>query len=351
MSKLFYKALGKKEKWPNIEKAHPASLTYDDVLLIPQNSNIESRSHVETRIKFGPYFLEKPIISAPMDTISGEKMARELAKNGALGTIPRGDINKRLNICESLSKDDVPAIYCVGLRNAYDESKLLKEKGAKVILIDVAHGGMEAVKKMAKKIKNELDLYIIAGNIVTFEEANEYKKNNVDVARVGVGPGGTCITRLVAGTGFPQLSAVFETTSAGIPVIADGGIKKSADFAKAIAAGALAVMIGSLFAGTDETPGAVRNGKKIARGQASVAYMKDNGVETGEFRSAEGISLEVPVKGPVSKVLDELMGGLRSAMTYSGAKSIEEFHKKAVFCLVSPSVDKESKPWLSEIKK
>ncbi len=349
MSKVFYKALGKTEEWPNLTGTLPSSLTYDDVLLIPQNSEVKSRSSVEIKVQFGPYTLTKPIISAPMDTITGERMVRELARLGALGTIPRGDITQRLKICETLTKDNVPAVYCVGLKNGYEEAKLLGEKGAKVILVDVAHGGMRAVREVAQKIKNELGLYVIAGNIVTYSEAVELKKSQVDVARVGVGPGGMCITRLVAGTGFPQLSAVFETTSANIPVIADGGIKKPADFAKAIAAGASLVMIGSLFAGYDETPGAVKNGKKFARGQASASYMKDNGVETGEFRTAEGISLEVPVKGPVEKLIDELMGGLRSAMTYAGAQSLEEFQQKAVFTAVSPTVLNESKPWLADL--
>src|ERR1035437_7301089 len=153
MSKVFYKALGKTEEWPNLTGTLPASLTYDDVLLIPQNSDVKSRSSVEIMVKFGPYILTKPIISAPMDTITGERMARAFARLGAIGTIPRGDITERLRICEVLTKDNVPAVYCVGLKSAYDESKLLKEKGAKVILIDVAHGGMRLVREMAKKIK------------------------------------------------------------------------------------------------------------------------------------------------------------------------------------------------------
>lgn len=349
MSKLFYKALGKKEQWPNITGVIPSSLTYDDVLLVPQSSEIVSRSHVETKVKFGPYILEKPIVVAPMDTITGEKMVREFARLGALGTIPRGDINQRLEICGRLSKEGIPALYSIGIKNGFEEAKLLKEKGAKIILIDIANGGMISVKELARKIKKELKLFVIAGGVVTFEEANDYKKYGVDFARVGVGPGGTCITRLVAGTGFPQLSAVFETTESGIPVIADGGIKKPGDFAKAIAAGAVVAMIGSFFAGTDETPGKAKNGKKTTRGQASVEYMKANGVETGEFRSAEGVSIEVPVKGPVAPLIEELMGGLRSAMTYSGARDIKDFQKKAVFTMVSPATANESKPWLSEV--
>ena len=130
---------------------------------------------------------------------------------------------------------------------------------------------MESVRELAVRIKQELKLWVIAGNIVTYEEAVTYRKSNIDIARVGVGPGGTCITRLIAGSGYPQLSAIFETISAKIPVIADGGIKKPGDFAKAIAAGATMAMLGSLFAGYDETPATVRNGMKIVRGQASVS--------------------------------------------------------------------------------
>ena len=348
MSKIFYKALGKKETWPDLTWANPTTLTYDDVLLMPQNSSVVSRSSVDTSVKFGPYKLEKPIIAAPMDTISGEKMIRKLAELGAIGILPRGDIKERLTLCEIFTQEKIPCVYAVGLKNGMEEATLLKEKGAEMILVDVAHGGMERVKQLAHEIKKKLGVYVIAGNIVSYEQAREYKKHDIDWARVGVGPGGLCITRLVAGTGFSQLSAVFETTSADIPVIADGGIKGPGHFAKAIAAGAGMVMIGSLFAGTDEAPGEVVKGFKVARGQASAEYMKDNGVETGEFRTAEGISIKVPVKGPVEKIVNDLMGGLRSAMTYSGAESLEDFQKKAEFALVSESGREESKPWLKD---
>jgi IMP dehydrogenase len=349
MSKTFYKALGEKEQWPNITGINPASLTYDDVLLVPQISQIKSRSEVDTTVQFGPFTLTKPIIAAPMDTICGEDMIRELHRLGAIGILPRGDIDQRKKLCQEFSGENINCVYAVGLKNGFEEAKLLKENGAKMILLDVAHGGMVEVVKVAKKIKEELSLAIIAGNIVTYEEAIIYKKDSVDVARVGVGPGGLCITRLVAGSGFPQLSAVFETTSANIPVIADGGVKKPGDFAKAIAAGATIVMIGSLFAGADEAPGELVDGYKVARGQASHAYMKDNGVEAGEFRSAEGVSIKVPVKGPVKHLVHDLMGGLRSAMTYAGAVNIQEFQKKAVFCKVSPATLEENIPWLSKI--
>lgn len=351
VSKLFYRSLGTNETWPNISIFHPASLTFDDVLLVPQNSKVSSRKEIDTSVQFGPYTLEKPLITAPMDTISGEKMIRELGRLGAIGTLPRGDLKERLEICERLTNDNIPCLYAVGLKNAYEEANELKSKGAKVILLDVAHGGMEKVVEMGRKIKEELGLYVVAGNIVTFDQAKSYKENKIDYARVGVGPGGLCITRLVAGSGFPQLSAILEATESGINVIADGGIRKPADFAKAIASGASVVMMGSIFSGTNETPGDVIEGdKKNVRGQASLEYMKDNGVENGEFRSAEGVSIEVPLKGPVENVINDLMGGLRSAMSYAGAQTIKEFQEKAVFTLITSSSRDESVPWMSEYK-
>lgn len=349
MSKVFYKALGKKEEWPNITGVNPASLTYDDVLLVPQNSSVISRTAVDTSVKFGPYKLTIPIVAAPMDTVCGEEMIRELSKLGAIGILPRGDINERVALCDKFEKEGVKAVYAVGLKKGIEEAKLLTSKGAKIILVDVAHGGMKSAKELAAEIRRKFKVHVMAGNIVTYDEAIEYKKSGIDYARVGVGPGGLCITRLVAGSGFSQLSAVFETTSTGMPVIADGGIKGPGHFAKAVAAGAMMVMIGSLFTGTDEAPGELIKGYKVARGQASAEYMKDNGVETGEFRTAEGVSIKVPAKGPVKNIIYDLMGGLRSAMTYSGAVNIKDFQKKAMFAVVSESGREEGKPWLASL--
>jgi IMP dehydrogenase len=350
MSKIFYKSLGRVEKWPDISGAYPSSLTYDDVYLVPQNSTIASRSHVDTSIKFGPYTLSKPIVVAPMDTISGEKMIREMHRLGAIGSLPRGDIAKNAALCKKLSKQKIPCLYAVGLKNGYEEASALVKNGAKMILVDVAHGGSIPAQELAQKIKKTLKVHVVAGNIVTYDEAKSYKKHGIDTIKVGVGPGGLCSTRIVAGTGFPQLSAIFETTHSKLPVIADGGIKQPGDFAKAIAAGATIVMMGSLFGGTDEAPGKRgKNGLISVRGQASHEYMKDNGVITNEFRSAEGISVQVHPQGPVEKIVTHLMGGLRSAMAYAGAKNIEEFQAKAQFVLASSSAKEEGKPWIKSV--
>lgn len=350
MSKTFYKYLNQTETWPNLSNIYPSSLTYDDVYLVPQTSAIASRTTVDTSVQFGPYTLKKPIISAPMDTISGERMIRELAKLGAMGTLPRGDLAERIDICKRLTKENIPCMYAVSLKNGYEEAGELQKAGAQLVVVDVAHGGSVPAQELAQKIKKELNLTVALGNIVTYTEGLSYKEHNIDIAKVGVGPGGLCKTRVVAGTGFPQLSAIFEVTETNLPVIADGGVKQAGDVAKAIAAGATVVMIGSYFAGTDETPGDyTMNGKKIARGQASKEYMEDHKISTNEFRAAEGISVEINPRGPVARIVEELMGGLRSAMTYAGAQNIKEFQEKAQFIVTTSSAQREGVPWIKSV--
>lgn len=348
MSKEFYYALGKTITWPNFPGNFPppSAITYDDVLLVPQtDTKIESRTKPDLSIKFGPFNLKIPVVSAPMDTVSGETMIRELAHLGAIGSLPRNkNINESLKLCERFSQDKIPCLYSIGLKNALEEAFQFKKRGAQMILLDLAHGGMEKVRKTAGEIKGRLGLSIVAGNIVTYEQAEKYQESGVDIARVGVGPGGVCKTRLVAGTGFPQMSAIFETVETGIYVIADGGVRYPGDAAKALAAGAKMLMIGSMLAATDETPGEIIDGQKILRGQASGAYMQENGVEEGEYRAAEGIETMVPVRGPVRNIIYEICGGIRSAMAYIGASNIEEFQKKAVFNLVSFSAAVEGQP-------
>lgn len=348
MSKTFYGFLGKRFTWPDLPPGAPCatSITYDDVLLIPQpNTGVGRREEIDLSVKFGPYTLRVPIISAPMDTVSGETMISKLAELGAIGTLPRNDdFSITLSLCKKFTKSKTPCVYAVGLKNAVKEAEELQKEGAKIILLDVAHGGMKKVIQTASKVKESTTLTIILGNIVTYDQAVVYKQAGIDIARVGVGPGGACTTRLIAGNGFPQLSAIFETTSADIPVIADGGIRQPGDAAKALAAGARMIMLGSMFAGAEETPGEIINGMKEYRGQASASYMKDNGVSTNEFRAAEGISTQVPARGSVEHVVNNITGGVRSAMSYAGARNLAEFQEKAQFVLATQSVQRESQP-------
>lgn len=345
VSKKFYQALGRVEIWPEITGANACGITYDDVLLVPQvKTQIHTRRLPDISVQLGPYRLKKPIMASPMDTITGEKMVRLMHRLGGIAVLPRGDLKQNLKLCRQLSKDKVACVYAVGLKEYLKEVREYKKRGAKVILIDVAHGGMKRAMAAAVEIKDKLKLAVMASTIASYSQAMEYKKLGIKMARVGVGPGGLCITRLVAGAGMPQLSAIWETAESGLQIIADGGIRKPADLAKAIAAGADLVMIGSLLAGTEETPGEVIGGRKKARGQASADYMQDNGLELGEFRAAEGIDTMVELKGSAERVINDLVAGLRSAMSYTGVKNIKEFQEKAEFVLVSKATGKENQP-------
>ncbi len=345
MSKVFYKALGKIEVWPKITGVNPCGITFDDVLLVPQaDTVVYSRKLPDTTVKLGPYRLRKPIITAPMDTISGEKMVRLMDKLGAISILPRGDLEKNLKLCRKFTREKVVCVYAVGLKNSFKEAELFKKAGAKVILIDVAHGGMRRAVSRAQEIQEKLRLTVIGSTVASFRQAEEYRKVGVKMARVGVGGGGLCITRLVAGVGIPQLSSILDTGETGLQIIADGGVRKPADLAKAIAAGADLVMIGSILAGTDETPGEIIGGRKKARGQASADYMYDNELELGEFRAAEGIDTMVVLKGSAERVVNDLVAGLRSAMSYTGAKTIREFQEKAEFVLVTKATQFENQP-------
>jgi IMP dehydrogenase len=221
-----------------------------------------------------------------------------------------------------------------------------------MVLVDIAHGGQARLVRLLAEMQSLPDLQgisFVTGNIATAAQARDYLDPPVAAyVRVGVGSGGLCTTRLIAGTGVGQLSAIFDVAGTGLPVIADGGVRHPGDVAKAIAAGAQVVMVGSLLAGTDETPGdAFDDGtgpKKFVRGQASYSYMLDNKIEVDLTRAPEGESGLVPTKGSARTVLTQVSGGLRSAMSYTGATTLAEFRDRAVFTLVSNATLFENQP-------
>ena len=241
-----------------------------------------------------------------------------------------------------------------------DRIELLKQAGVDVIGIDTAHGHSKGVIEATKKVKSRYpELEVIVGNVATFQAGKDLVKAGADAVKVGVGPGSICTTRVIAGVGMPQLTAVYEvakaTKDAGIPVIADGGIRYSGDVVKALAAGASTVMIGSLFAGTEEAPGEViiYEGRKFKsyRGMGSLEAMED-GSKDRYFQDAEddikklvpeGISGRVPFKGMVSEVLYQLVGGLRAGMGYCGARTIRDLQKAQFIKITSAGVT-ESHP-------
>jgi IMP dehydrogenase len=233
--------------------------------------------------------------------------------------------------------------------DALPRAKALVEAGADALVIDIAHGHSEMVIKILDLLKSDnIGVPIIAGNIATQEAARDLIAAGCDAIKVGIGPGSTCITRLVAGVGIPQFTAVLdcakEAQKYGIPIIADGGVVHSGDIAKAIGAGASTVMLGSLLGGTEESPGItlMKNGRKykVSRGMASLGANinreADKDAENSDY-VAEGVEAMVPYRGEVAEIINQLTGGLRSGMSYSNATNIFEFWQNAKFCRISPA--------------
>jgi IMP dehydrogenase len=289
-----------------------------------------------------------------------EKLPIVDKENNLKGLITIKDIEKRKkypNAC----KDSVGRL-CVGAaigtgENSIRRAELLAKAGADVIVIDTAHGHTKAVIATLKALKKRIGVDIIAGNVATSEATEDLIKAGVDGIKVGIGPGSICTTRIIAGAGVPQLTAIKDCASVAgkhkIPIIADGGIKYSGDVPKALAAGAHCVMIGSLFAGTDESPGEIvlfqGRSYKVYRGMGSLGAMEQGsrdrylqaGVEASKL-VPEGVEGRVPYKGLLSQSVHQLTGGLRSGMGYCGCKNLSELRRKAKFIQITNAGLRES---------
>lgn len=278
-----------------------------------------------------------------------------------IGLITVKDIEKA-KLYPDASKDTLGRLIVGGAttvgKKGMERTELLVDAGADIVVVDTAHGHSSRVIKAVKEIKKKYNVQVMAGNIATKEAAQALVDAGADAVKVGIGPGSICTTRVVSGIGVPQFSAILETadylTKANIPLIADGGIKYSGDLAKALAGGANAAMIGSLFAGTDESPGEIflyqGRSYKYYRGMGSLGAMARGSADRyfqEEVKESyklvpEGIEGQVPYKGPLSGVIHQLIGGLRASMGYTGAKNLSEFRKKAVFQRISSAGLKES---------
>ncbi len=290
-----------------------------------------------------------------------EKLPVVDRKKRLKGLITVTDIEKRErfpNSCKDrLGRLRVGAAVGVSFDREERTEALLKA-GADVIVIDTAHGHSKGVIDAVKSTRKNFKCQLIAGNVATAEGAEALIKAGVDAVKVGVGPGSICTTRVVTGVGVPQITAVMEVVKTakkkGVPVISDGGIKYSGDITKALAAGASSVMIGGLFAGTDESPGetVLYQGRtfKLYRGMGSIEAMKkgskdryfQDDVESELKLVPEGIEGRVPHKGPISSTIFQLIGGLKAGMGYCGCRTIAELHRKARFVKISPSGFRES---------
>ncbi len=293
-----------------------------------------------------------------------EKLPVVDKQNRLIGLITYKDIQKKKSY-PNACKDEFGRLRvgaAVGIdRTTIDRVQQLISVNVDVIVIDTAHAHSEGVLKMIKKIKSKFpQIQLIAGNVGTAEATIDVIKAGADCVKVGIGPGSICTTRVVAGVGIPQISAIMECASAArkhnIPIIADGGIKQTGDIAKAIAAGADSVMIGSLFAGTEESPGEqiLFEGRsyKVYRGMGSLEAMK-KGSKDRYFQDVEddikklvpeGIEGRVPYKGPLSETVYQMIGGLRAAMGYCGVKNIQELQTKTKFVKMTEAGLRESHP-------
>jgi IMP dehydrogenase len=281
------------------------------------------------------------------------------------GLITVKDIQKRIEFPDA-TKDEsgrlrVAAAVGVG-PDALERAGALVDEEVDVLVVDTAHGHSRGVLDVVRRIKDSWDVDVVAGNVATAEGAEALAAAGADAVKVGVGPGSICTTRVVAGVGVPQVTAVYDCARAasehGVPVIADGGLTSSGDVAKAIAAGAAAVMAGSLLAGTDESPGDVVlvQGKRFKeyRGMGSIGAMKARGYSKDRYFQGdvedvaelipEGIEGRVPYKGPVRDVVHQLVGGLRQAMGYCGAATLEELEARASFVRITGAGLRESHP-------
>ena len=318
-------------------------ITFDDVLLVPQYSDIKSRSEVTLTSELSEGMeLRVPIISAPMDTVCGRLMATRLAEFGALGIVHRyNTIETQTAIVAEASDGGLKNVgAAIGITGDYIErAAALIDAGATTLCLDVAHGDHVLMHVGAHNIIDKFGdkAHIMAGNIATYTGALALAQLGVDSIRVGIGGGSICSTRIQTGHGMPTLASVFECVQVkekfpDLKIIADGGIKTSGDMVKALAAGADFVMVGSLLAGTSEAPGEIvyKDGEKYKsyRGMASKDAQMD---WRGKTSSLEGVATVIPYKGQVFPILSGLENGIRSGLSYSGARNLQELRENARF--------------------
>ncbi|MBU0670767.1 MAG: IMP dehydrogenase [Patescibacteria group bacterium] len=340
----------------------PKGLTFDDVLLIPQKSDVLPKD-VNLTTKLHIHKLEIPLMSSPMDTVTEADMAIAMGKEGGLGVIHKNMTNaKQVEEVKKVKQKGFPVAAAVSVGDkAFKRCEELVEARVDILIVDSAHGHSKGVLDMVARLKKEFPkVTIVGGNVATREATRDLIKAGADAIKVGIGPGSICTTRVVAGVGVPQLTAIEncadEVHKSGKTLIADGGIKYSGDIVKALAAGADIVMMGGTLAGTDEAPGKIIeiDGKKFKeyRGMGSMEAMEkgskdrylQESVKDSKKLVPEGIVGRIAYKGTVDSVIFQLVGGLRAGLGYCGAKDIEQLHEKAEFIQISPAGLAESHP-------
>jgi IMP dehydrogenase len=339
-------------------------LTFDDVLIVPAESSVlPAQASTRTRLT-RTIALDIPVVAAAMDTVTEARMAIALAREGGIGVIHRNlPVEAQAAEVEDVKRSggDLLVAAAVGTGpEGLERASALVAAAVDVLVVDTSHGHSQGVLETVGELKSRHDVQLIAGNVATLEGAQALVDAGVDAIKVGMGPGAICTTRVVAGIGMPQVTAVYDCAQVAaerdVPVIADGGIRSSGDIAKAIVAGADTVMLGGLLAGVDESPGDIVDSEggrfKEYRGMGSLGAMRarygsdryfQGDVEDVRKLVPEGIEGRVPYKGPLADVVHQLVGGLRQAMGYCGAPTIDEL-KQARFVRVTAAGARESHP-------
>ncbi len=328
------------------------AITFDDVLMIPAYNHHESRRIVDISMtdKSGKLTLDLPIMTANMDTITEDAMADFIGGRGGIGTLHRF-CSIEENVAMFLRCKT--RVFCsVGTsEKEMERVEALKDAGAQYFCVDVAHGHAKYVGKMIKRMRQMLpNECIMAGNVATYAGADYLASVKADIIKVGIGPGSVCTTRIKTGFGVPQVTAIQECARADRSIVADGGIRYPGDIVKALAFGADFVMVGGMLAGTRPTPGdPILNEKgepthKSYRGMASKEAADDHlGGLTG-WKTAEGVATKVPYREDEEEIIADIVGGLRSGLTYAGANTIRELQRKLNYMVVSPASRVESLP-------
>ena len=316
------------------------AVTYDDMLLVPQYSDITSRSEVNISSWLDDRrSLDLPIIASPMDTVSEVDMSVAMAKAGGLAVIHRyNTIPEQGELVSQVANHVSTSLTAaaIGVTGDYlERATTLLALGANVLCVDVAHGHHVMMKKALEQLRKSFgeDIYIIAGNVCTLEGVNDVSDWGANAVRCNIGGGSICSTRIVTGHGLPGLQTIFDCarTDRNVKIIADGGIKTSGDIVKALAAGADFVMCGSLLAGTQESPGQIvtlpgGSRMKEYRGMASKDAQMD---WRNKSSTPEGVASYIPYKGSVTDILNDLRGGIQSGLSYTGARTIAQLQHKA----------------------
>jgi len=328
-----------------------SAITFDDVLLIPSYNHHESRKLVDigNRDKTGKLNLKLPVMTSNMDTLTESRMANFIGSKGGIGALHRFmPVEKNV---EEFKACEYPVFVSIGAApQDMERVEALKAAGAEYFCLDVAHAHGKYIGKALRRMREFLpEACIMAGNVATYAGADFLASLGADMIKVGIGGGSVCSTRIKTGFGIPMLTSIQDCARIDRSIVADGGIRTSGDVVKALAFGADFVMVGGMLAGTAPTPGVVNvradgSRYKSYRGMASKEAQEDFLGAMGDWKTAEGVQVEVNYREDQDAILADIVGGLRSGLTYAGSKNIAELQRKLNYCMVSPAGRTESLP-------